>query len=189
MSKQWKSGNTPENIPKDSRKGIYEIWEYVGCSVVLGSDHINLEKNTKVRYWKVVKHVKKEVGNRFVPCSSSVPCYPHPSIPPLHSASLPSLFYPLLFLSLPQIQNMSSLLPFPSVTPPPCRHTHTHTHQHTNTVFIWSHRACTSMADRHIRRQHRQLKRRFSASFPQRSSFSRFFCFFKKEEKWKKIIV
>ena len=139
MSKQWKSGNTPENIPKDSRKGIYEIWEYVGCSVVLGSDHINLEKNTKVRYWKVVKHVKKEVGNRFVPCSSSVPCYPHPSIPPLHSASLPSLFYPLLFLSLPQIQNMSSLLPFPSVTPPPCRHTHTHTHTNTPTQFLFDH--------------------------------------------------
>ena len=60
---------------------------------------------------------------------------PHPSIPPLHSASLPSLFYPLLFLSLPQIQNMSSLLPFPPVTPPPCRHTHTHTHQHTYFLF------------------------------------------------------
>ena len=118
---------------------------------------------------------------------------PPTSIPPLHSASLPSLFYPLLFLSLPQIQNMSSLLPFPPVTPPPCRLTHTHTdrhtHTHTNTLFIRSHRACTSMADRHIRRQHRQLERRFSASFPQRSSFSRFFCFFKKEEKWKKIIV
>lgn len=42
------------------------------------------------------------------------------------------------------------------------------------------------MADRHTRRQHRQLERRFSASFPQRSSFSRFFCFFKKEEKWNK---
>jgi hypothetical protein len=108
-----------------------------GVVKVLGSEHINLEKNTKERNWKIVKHVRNEVEIRFVRCCSSVSCY-SPSIPPLHSPSLPSLFYPLLFLSLPQIQNMSSLLPFPSVTPPPCRHTHTHTH----TFYLTTLRMC-----------------------------------------------
>lgn len=123
-----------------------------------------------------MKHVKKEVEIRFVRCCSAS-CYP-PSIPPLHSPSLPSLFYPLLFLSLPQIQNMSSFTPSPLChsTPPVVIHT----------LFIWSHCACASMADRDIRRQHRQLGRRFSASFPQQSWFSRFFCFFKKRRKWNK---
>ena len=59
----------------------------------------------------------------------------HPSIPPLHSASLPSLFYPLLFLSLPQIQNMSSLLPSPPLSLHP--RVVTHTHQHTPTHFLF----------------------------------------------------
>ena len=106
------------------------MWEQVRCSKALGSDHSNLEKNTKVRNWKVVKHVKKEAENRFVPYSSSISC----QLPTLQFLPyIPRLFHLYFTLSFfcPSLKYKTCLLyslPPLSLHPRVVTHTYTHTH-------------------------------------------------------------
>lgn len=148
----------------ENQKYLPEKKEFMPTEICgIGEDLVYMSRLKYSSYWFEVIHKRKEskelwrrktrqneIASSFVRWSSSSSCLP--LIPPPHSPSLPSLFSPLLFY--PSLKYKTCLLY--SLFPPLSLHPRVVTLG----FFIWSHCACTSMADQGVRRQHRQPGRR-----------------------------